>query len=64
MAADPDDMELIRTLYHTAGRISEILNMTWQDVNFEQQWVRLWTRKRMGNFDENNQRGTIGGTIS
>ena len=48
MAAEPDDMDLILTLYHTAGRVSEILNMTWEDVNFEQRWVRLWTRKRRG----------------
>lgn len=48
LAADPDDMELILTLYHTAGRISEILNLTWDDVNFEHRWVRLWTRKRRG----------------
>ena len=48
MAADPDDMDLILTLYHTAGRISEILNITWKDVNFEHGWIRLWTRKRRG----------------
>jgi integrase len=48
MAADKDDMDLIMTLYHTAGRISEILNMIWEDVNFDQKWVKLWTRKRKG----------------
>jgi site-specific recombinase XerD len=48
MAADPDDMDLILTLYHTAGRISEVFNIKWEDVNFDQRWVRLWTRKRRG----------------
>ena len=48
MAADREDMDLILTLYHTAGRTSEVLNMVWDDVNFEQRWVRLWTRKRRG----------------
>ncbi|MFC1515560.1 tyrosine-type recombinase/integrase [Thermodesulfobacteriota bacterium] len=48
MAADFEDKDLIQTLYHTAGRISEILNLTWEDINFEQKWVRLWTRKRRG----------------
>ena len=48
LAADYDDMDLIQILYHTAGRISEVLNLTWEDVNFEQRWVRLWTRKRRG----------------
>ena len=48
MAADPEDMDLIMVLYHTAGRTSEVLNLTWEDVNFEGRWVRLWTRKRRG----------------
>ena len=41
-------MDLILTLYHTAGRISEILNLKWDDVNFEQNWIRLKTRKLRG----------------
>lgn len=41
-------MDFILTLYHTAGRTSEVLNLMWEDVNFEQRWVRLWTRKRRG----------------
>jgi integrase len=48
LAADREDMDLIMTLYHTAGRTSEVLNLTWEDVNFERRWVRLWTRKRRG----------------
>lgn len=48
LAADREDMDLILTLYHTAGRVSEILNLSWEDVNFEKRWVRLWTRKRRG----------------
>jgi integrase len=48
LAADREDMDLILTLYHTAGRTSEVLNLTWEDLNFEQRWIRLWTRKRRG----------------
>ena len=48
LAADPEDTDLIQTVYHTAGRISEILKLTWEDVNFDQRWIRLWTRKRRG----------------
>ena len=48
LVAEPNDMDLIQTLRHTAGRISEVLNLTWEDINFEQRWVRLWTRKRRG----------------
>lgn len=48
MAADPDDMDLIQILYFTAGRISEVLNLKWKDINLEHNWIRLWTRKRRG----------------
>lgn len=48
MAAEPDDMDLIQVIYHTGGRISEILNLKWEDINFEHYWIRLWTRKRRG----------------
>lgn len=47
-AAECEDADLVQIICHTAGRISEIFNMTWEDVNFEKRWVRLWTRKRKG----------------
>jgi integrase len=33
-------------LYHTLGRLDEILRLRWEDVNFEERTVTLWTRKR------------------
>lgn len=33
-------------LYHTLGRLDEILRLRWEDVNFEERTVKLWTRKR------------------
>jgi integrase len=48
MAADPDDTDLIQILYFPVGRITEILNLKWDDINFEHNWIRLWTRKRRG----------------
>lgn len=48
LAADQEDMELLLILYHTAGRIGEVLRLTWDDVNFEHRYVILKTRKRKG----------------
>lgn len=48
-AADPEtEKPVLLTVLHTAGRIDEILRMTWKDVNFEQSTVTLWTKKRKG----------------
>jgi integrase len=44
-ACDPDERPLIVILAHTLARIDEILRLTWQDINFEQGTVILWTRK-------------------
>jgi len=48
LAADRDELDFIETLYHAVGRKSEVTRLTWEDVNFEQKWVCLWTRKRRG----------------
>ncbi len=47
-AATKEERQLIDTLYYTAARISELLNLTWDDVNFEARFIRLWTSKRRG----------------
>jgi integrase len=47
MAAGPD-RPLLLILFHTMARIDEILRLKWEDVNFQEKAVRLWTRKRRG----------------
>lgn len=41
-----EDRPLILVLYHTLGRIDEVLRLRWRDVNFQDRIIQLWTRKR------------------
>ena len=47
--AQPEfEKDFLLCLLHTAGRISEIRNMTWEDVDLERRTLMLWTSKRRG----------------
>ncbi len=48
IAATVDERDFLDALYHLLARRSEVVRLTWEDVNFEQRWVRLYTRKRRG----------------
>ena len=48
LAADPDTQDYLWTLALTMGRMSEINRLTWEDVNFEECSVVLYTRKKRG----------------
>ena len=46
MAAQGHDRVLIGAYWHTGARKSEVLRWTWtDDINFDERWVRLGTRK-------------------
>lgn len=48
LAADKDTQDYLWTIFHTMGRVSEINRLTWQDINFEERYVILYTRKKKG----------------
>jgi integrase len=48
VAADSDTQDYLWTIALTMGRMSEINRLTWQDVNLEQRYVILYTRKKKG----------------
>ena len=41
------DRVMLQCYYFTFARKAEIFNWTWEDINFEKQWYRLWTKKRL-----------------
>lgn len=42
----PHRKRMLLTFLHTAGRRSEIFNLKWEDVDFENMEIRLYTKKR------------------
>ena len=48
MAADPDTMDYLYTIKETMARVGEINRLTWDDVDFEERYVVLYTRKKKG----------------
>ena len=47
MACSGQDRVMLQCYYFTFARRTEIFNWTWEDISFEKQWYRLWTRKRL-----------------
>lgn len=51
VASSFDQLMLLAYL-HTAARRKELFNLTWEDVDFTNQRIRLWTSKREGGSRE------------
>ena len=45
-AADPDTQDYLWAIKETMGRMGEINRLTWSDVNLEERYVVLYTRKK------------------
>lgn len=41
-----EEQDILLTCLHTLGRIDEVLRLKWEDVNFANLTIALWTRKR------------------
>ena len=39
---------LLQVMYYTLGRIDEVIRLKWDDIDFENNTIRLATRKRVG----------------
>jgi integrase len=48
MLAAGADRPFLLVMYHTLARLDEVLRLRWNDVNFAERIVKLWTRKRRG----------------
>jgi integrase len=46
--ADPETQDYLWVIVLTMGRMSEINNLTWDDINFKNKTVTLYTRKKKG----------------
>ena len=40
------------TFLHLAARMAEVFNLTWEDIDFGNSQIRLWTNKRKGGIKE------------
>ena len=46
--ADPDTQDYLWTIRDTMARVSEINRLRWNDINFEDKLITLYTRKKKG----------------
>jgi integrase len=47
-SATDEERDMLLVFLHLAGRKREVFNLTWEDVDFGNNKIRLWTRKRDG----------------
>ena len=48
LTAEPDVQDYLWVIKETMGRMSEVNRLTWADVNFEDRFVVLYTKKKKG----------------
>lgn len=53
--ADPETQDYLWCMLLTAARVNEINTLVWDDVDFENRTVTLWTRKKKGGHRESRR---------
>jgi len=48
LQANDFQYDFLQTIYHLSARRKEVMELKWEDVDFENRTVSLWTRKRFG----------------
>lgn len=48
VVASQEQKDFLHILLHTGARLSEVCSLNWEDVNFKDNTITLWTRKRSG----------------
>jgi integrase len=48
LASEPDEQDYLYAIRETLARVNEINNLQWPDVNFQDRYVVLYTRKKKG----------------
>jgi len=48
LAADSDNQDYLLVIRETLVRVNEINQLSWQDINFSDRYVVLYTRKKGG----------------
>ena len=46
LAANGEEYDILQSIYHTGARAIEIRRLKWEDINFKNRTIKLWTRKR------------------
>lgn len=48
IAANDFEYDFIQTIYHLSARRKEVMSLKWDDVDFANKTIAIWTRKRYG----------------
>lgn len=54
LAADEFQFDFLQSIYHLSARRKEVMTLKWEDIDFKNKTVGVWTRKRKGGILEHD----------